>query len=46
MNIEALSRIRDKIEDELHKISADKKIVGAYAAPEEKHQGNILDFRE
>ncbi len=46
LNIEALSRIRDKIEDELHKISADKKIVGAYAAPEEKHQGNILDFRE
>lgn len=45
-NIEALSKIRDKVEDELHKISADKKIVSAYVAPEENHQGNILDFRE
>ena len=45
-NIEALSKVRDKVEAELHKISADKKIVSAYVSPEENHQGNILDFRE
>ena len=45
-NIEALSKVRDKVEAELHKISADKKIVSAYFSPEENHQGNILDFRE
>lgn len=45
-NIEALTKVRDKIEEELHKISADKKIVNAYTSSEENHQGNILDFRE